>query len=247
MGRPLLLLVPSMTELYWLVRPLLEEWAEVASYDPPGVGTEPAVEGPVLEAIANRGLAELDRREWARCVVVADVQGGVAAVKLARIARQRVAGLALGHATLSHRRYGPRAPVYPQVDAAFRRLMAVDYRGAVRQQVAIWDPRRGGGTEPPPDELVGRIMERLPASTGIALLNALDQEAEAAGDLEPALRRLRLPLLFAKHEGCVSHAEEGFDDAVAAFPEAQTVVCSVRPSVSEEFNGALREFCDRVW
>jgi hypothetical protein len=236
-----------MTELYWLVRPLLEEWAEVASYDPPGVGTEPAAEGPVLEAIANRGLAELDRREWARCVVVADVQGGVAAIALARIARTRVAGLALGHATLSHRRQGPRAPIYSQVDAAFSRMMAVDYRSAVRQQVAIWDSRRGGGAAPPPDEVVDRIMERVPASTAVALLNALDDEAEEAGDLEPAMRRLQLPLLLAKHEGCVSHADEGFDDAVAAFPEAQTVVCSVRPSVSEEFNGALREFCGRVW
>jgi pimeloyl-ACP methyl ester carboxylesterase len=236
-----------MTELYWLVRPLLEEWAEVASYDPPGVGGEPAAEGPVLDAIARRGLAELDRREWTRCVAVADLQGGVAAIALASMARARVAGLALGHATLSYRRQGPGAPIYAKVDAAFSRLMAVDYRSAVRQQVAIWDSRRGGAAAPPPDELVGRIMERVPASTAVALLNALDDEAEAAGDLEPALRGLQLPLLLAKHEGCVSHTDEAFDGAVAAFPEAQTVVCPVRPCVSDEFDAALREFCDRVW
>jgi hypothetical protein len=155
--------------------------------------------------------------------------------------------LALGHATLSYRRHGPRAPLSPGVGAAFRQMFAVDHRSAVRQEVAIWDPRRAGSAEPPPDELVSRVMERLPASTAIAHLEALDQEAEAAGDLEPALRQLSLPLLLAKHEGCVSYTHEGFDDAAAAFPEAQTVVCAIRPTASEEFAGALRKFCARVW
>jgi hypothetical protein len=247
MGRPRLLLVPSQTELFWLIRPLLDEWAEVASYDPPGVGQEPPMEGPILDAIASRGLAELETRNWARCVVVADVTGGVAAMTVARIARGRVAGLALGHATLSYRRHGPRASLNPGVDAAGKQMEKVDYRGGVRQEVGIWDPRRGAASEPPPDGLVDRIVERLPASTAITLSNALDHETEAAGDLEPTLRALGLPLLLAKHQGCVSHTDEGFDDAVAAFPDAQTVVCSVRPSVSKEFVIALRKFCARVW
>ena len=46
MERPRLLLVPMLTEVEWVIRPLLEEWAEVASYDAPGVGDEPAVETP---------------------------------------------------------------------------------------------------------------------------------------------------------------------------------------------------------
>jgi pimeloyl-ACP methyl ester carboxylesterase len=236
-----------MTELYWLIRPLLDEWADVASYDPPGVGDEPSAEGPALDAIASRGLSELENRNWTRCLVVGDVTGGVAAIKLARMAPERVVGLALGHATLSHRRHGARAPLDPEVDAAMDRMMATNYRGAVRQEVAIWDPRRGRRAEPPPDELVDRVVKRLPASTATALSNSLSREAEALGDLEPTLRGLGLPLLLAKHEGCVSHTEEGFDDAVAAFPGAQTVVCSVRPSVSEEFANALRTFCARVW
>jgi hypothetical protein len=33
-------LVPEFTELTWTIRPLLEEWADVLSYDPPGVGNE---------------------------------------------------------------------------------------------------------------------------------------------------------------------------------------------------------------
>jgi hypothetical protein len=247
MGHPRLLLVPSLTELHWLIRPLLDEWADVASYDPPGIGHEPSMEGPVLDAIASRGLAELEARDWARCVVVGDVSGGVAAITLARIASGRVVGIALGHATLSYRRHGPRASLSPEVDAALTRMMAVDYRGAVRQELGIWDPRRGAAAEPPPNGLVDRIVQRLPASTAIALSNALGREAEAAGDLEPTLRALGLPLLLAKHQGCVSHTDEGFDDAVAAFPDAETVVCSVRPSVSKEFATALREFCARVW
>jgi hypothetical protein len=246
MGRPRLLLVPSLTELYWLIRPLLDEWADVASYDPPGVGDEPSMEGPILDAIASRGLAELETRNWARCVVVADVTA-VAAITLARNARGRVAGLAMGHATLSYRRHGPRPSLNPEVETAGKQMMEVDYRGAVRQEVGIWDPRRGPAAEPPPDGLVDRIVQRLPAPTAIALSNALDDEAEAAGDLEPALRALGLPLLLAKHQDCVSHTDQGFDDAVAAFPEAETVVCSVRPSVSKEFATALREFCTRVW
>ena len=36
--RPRLLLVPSFTELEWGIRPELEEWAEVVSFDCPGVG-----------------------------------------------------------------------------------------------------------------------------------------------------------------------------------------------------------------
>lgn len=247
MGRPRLLIVPSQTELHWLIRPLLDEWADVASYDPPGIGDEPPVEGPVLDAIASRGLAKLETRKWKRCVLAADVYGVVAAIKLARIARARVAGLALGHAALSYRRHGPRASLYPGVDAASMRMMAVDYRGSVRQEVAIWDPRRGTASEPPPEELIDRIIQRLPASTAIALSNALKQEAEAEGDLEPTLRKLGIPLLLAKHQGCVSHTDEGFEDAVAAFPDAQTVVCAARPSASSEFATALREFCARVW
>ena len=42
MDRPRVLLVPTLTEVEWKIRPLIEEWAEVASFDAPGVGDEPA-------------------------------------------------------------------------------------------------------------------------------------------------------------------------------------------------------------
>jgi class 3 adenylate cyclase len=72
-----LLLVPSFTELEWGIRPALEEWAEVASFDTPGVGDQPLPPDIAPDpnraseflsrwrnAAAERGLAEVDRHGW---------------------------------------------------------------------------------------------------------------------------------------------------------------------------------------
>jgi hypothetical protein len=64
MSRPRLLLVPFLSELEWTVRPQLEEWADVASYNAPGVGDEPAVERLSWEALADRAMIEVDRQGW---------------------------------------------------------------------------------------------------------------------------------------------------------------------------------------
>jgi hypothetical protein len=133
------------------------------------------------------------------------------------------------------------------VGEALDRIMELDYRASLRQEVAIWDLRRGPGFPPASDELVERIAERLPASTWRALSSALAREADAAGDMEPILREIDVPLLLAEHRGCVSYTEEGFADIAKAFPDAQTVSCSTRPTLSEEFTAALREFSTRVW
>src|SRR5918995_2092020 len=60
-ARPQILLVPSWSEVQWAIKPRLEEWAEVASYDPPGVGSEPPAEGSLPEAVVARGAAEIER------------------------------------------------------------------------------------------------------------------------------------------------------------------------------------------
>jgi hypothetical protein len=52
-----------------------------------------------------------------------------------------------------------------------------------------------------------------------------------------------VPKLFAQHRGCLLFTQEGFEDAVAAFPEAGTVSCAEKPGTSREFATALREFC----
>jgi pimeloyl-ACP methyl ester carboxylesterase len=109
--RPRLLLVPEFTELEWAqIRPQLEEWAEVASFDLPGVGVEPPARELDRETIARRGLEELDRQGWDRCFVASDGWGIASAARLALRRPDAVLGTALGHAKLSHRREGDRAP-----------------------------------------------------------------------------------------------------------------------------------------
>jgi hypothetical protein len=60
--RPKLLLVPEFTELEWTIKPLLEKWAEVISFDLPGVGDEPPAERLDREAVVERALEKLDQR-----------------------------------------------------------------------------------------------------------------------------------------------------------------------------------------
>src|SRR5437773_1831430 len=108
--RPRLLLVPLLTEIEWLIRPELEEWAEVASFDAPGVGDEPPAKTFGRDAIAQRALEEIDRRGWDSCVVVADGSAMATAMHLAGARPKTVQALALGHARLSDEMEGERAP-----------------------------------------------------------------------------------------------------------------------------------------
>lgn len=243
MGRPRILLVPSITELEWLVRPLLEEWADVASYDPPWLGPEPPRDQLLFDIVAERGLEEIDHRDWRSCLVAADEFGIASALRLATARPQVVKGLALGHACLSFRRTGDRPPLNPDVFAAFMQLLRVDYRSFVRQNLQIWDPRRATGSSGfDPDELADRWLERVPQERMQAIVDRFEPELQAVGDLEPALRGLRVPLLFAQHEGCVTFTSEGFNDAVAAFPEARALRVPVGPSMSREFADEMRRF-----
>jgi pimeloyl-ACP methyl ester carboxylesterase len=123
MSRPRLLLVPQLTELEWVIRPLLEEWAEVAAYDAPGVGAEGPTDQYSSTAVAQQGLEELDRRGWDRCVVVADEFGVAAAANLVKAAPDVVQALALGHARLSNGLEGERAPLNREVYAGLAALM----------------------------------------------------------------------------------------------------------------------------
>jgi pimeloyl-ACP methyl ester carboxylesterase len=244
--RPRLLLVPTITELEWLVKPLLEEWADVASYDAPGVGDEPAVDGPLFDTVARRGLEELDRRRWADCVVVADEFGGASAVRLAQRRPAAVRGLALGHACLSFRRSGERAPINAGVFTGFMQLIRVDYRAFIREDLKIWDPRRAGHPGPAFDieELADRWIERVPQELAETIVEQLEAELESIGEVGSALRSLRVPLLLVQHVGCVAFTAEGYEDAVAAFPEASTLRVPTGPNVSPEFAAALRTFCE---
>lgn len=64
------------------------------------------------------------------------------------------------------------------------------------------------------------MLDRVPMDVAQAAFETMMKETE---DIEDALRALNVPLLFAKHEGCLGATDEGLEDAVAAFPEARTV------------------------
>jgi pimeloyl-ACP methyl ester carboxylesterase len=246
MTPPRILLVPSLTELEWSIRPLIEEWAEVASFDAPGVGAEPPEEGHLLDASARRGLVELDRREWDHCVIVGDEYGSGVAARMAAARPDAVQALVLGHACLHFRREGERPSLSPDVADLLLRLADLDFRSFARQMFTGWDPRRGAMGEPARhDAVADRYLERVtPDAARVYLAAIMSEETSTEPALDEKLRELDAPLLFVKHEGCLLFTTEGFEDAVAAVPRAQTAATPVKPSVSHEFAAILREFCE---
>jgi pimeloyl-ACP methyl ester carboxylesterase len=235
--RPRLLLVPLLTELEWdVIRPGLEEWAEVASFDVPGVGDEPAVETLDRETMAQRGLAELDRRGWDRCVVVTDGMGATTGTLLARTRPEAVTALALSHARLSNRMEGERAPVNREVLEALGQLLRQDYPAFIRH--GLTQITHGSIA----DELAARIMERVPLEIGRRVWELAMQQEPIAELLEG----LDIPLLFAQHEGCLIATPEGFEDALAAFPNARRAGYPDAPSVTPAFAEDLRAFCEEL-
>jgi pimeloyl-ACP methyl ester carboxylesterase len=233
--RPSLLLVPGFTEVEWTIRPLLERWATVHSFDPPGVGDEPWPGKLTRKLVVGKGVAALDATGADRVFVVAD---GWAIATAAHIARERpaaVAGMALGHARLSHRRDGERAPVNAGVFAAMSQLIESDAPAFVRYGIA---QVTGGSFD---DAQAERMLERVPTehmAEGWSALTADEPFGEVLAELE-------CPLLLAKHEGCLMSTDEGFADAVSRLPSAQTVAVPDAPASSPEFADALRDFCLR--
>ena len=223
-----------LTEIEWRIKPLLEKWADVASYDAPGVGDEPRPPQYAVDAITGRGLDELDRRGWERCVIVGDEYGGYAAIQLAAADPDRVAGLAVGHACLSFRTQGERAPLNGEVMAALMGLGEIDFRSYAR---ALSQATQDAYD----DQTADRFLERVSQEVMLAYLPSLRSASE--GDMEPLLRGLGRPLLLAEHEGCLGWTAEGFEDAAAAFPEAATASMQVKCSASPDFAEALEEFC----
>jgi pimeloyl-ACP methyl ester carboxylesterase len=226
-----------LTEIEWRISPLLEDWADVATFDAPGAGGEPAPTNVSLRAVSERGLEQIDNRGWRRCVIAGDEYGAYSAIHLAAAHPERVAGLALGHACLSFALDGPRAPMNADVMTAFVNLADVDYRTYVRHLTQLTQDAYD-------DELADEYLERVPQATTLAYLSELAQVSSE--DLEPLLRNLGRPLLLAKHDGCLGWTDEGFEDAVAALPGTMAISMKVKPSASPEFAEALRDFCESL-
>ena len=189
-----------------------------------------------METMCGRGLGEVDKRGWERYLVVGDEHGCFPAIEVAAARPGSVTGLALGHPALSYRRHGERAPIRGEVIEAFNRMANLDYRSYARAMTQLtqdaWD-----------DEIAEEYIRRVPQELTLAYLPVMEQYA-TEGKLEPMIRDLDRPLLFAKHEGCLAWTDEGWEDAVAAFPEATTMSVPEKPSVSADFARALREFCE---
>jgi pimeloyl-ACP methyl ester carboxylesterase len=246
-----LLLIPSFTELEWGIRPLLDEWAEVATYDMPGVGDEPlpadidfdprhasAMLSRWREEGAKRGQAEVERRGWEWFAVITDGYGAPTACRLARQSPESVRGLAIGHASLSHSSEGERAPVQGAVWAALAQLTQQGNEAFVRYGIA--QMTRGGISE----ELAQEMLARFPDMEIVAaVVEALGKEPEPIGE---DLQALGVPLLLAKHEGCLGRTDEGFEDIVAVFPDAQTAICPEACPSSPAFADALGRFCSEL-
>ena len=227
-----------MTEIEWLNRPALEEWAEVASYDAPGVGDEPPVEDFGSAAIGRRGVEEIERRGWDRCFIAADEFGIAAALHLAASAPEVVQGMALGHARLSNAIDGDRAPINREVHSASGSLIRTDQRAFVHQffRMTGGESMVGGYGR----HMITEYLRRVPREL---MLPFWDSRPEEGADFLVKLRALDVPLLLAQHRGCLLFTEDGFDEAVEALPRAQAVRCDDKPSTSEDFAEVLRQFC----
>jgi pimeloyl-ACP methyl ester carboxylesterase len=234
--RPRLLLIPWITQLEWRITPLLEDWADVAAYDCPGVGDEPG-DPSDAGAIIARGVAELDRRGGDRWVIVSDEFANAIAVHIARERPDAVAAMALGHACLSYERGGDDAPVRAELMAGFDKLLDTDYRSWVRAYTQITQ----GAYD---DTTMQGFLERVPPGVcqrHSGVVDALNEDI----DIGAELRRLDVPLLFAQHRECLVFTPAGYDEARAAFPGAETVTTEEKPNCSPAFAHALRSFVEQ--
>ena len=240
MDRPRLLLVTQITELEWRIKPLLEEWADVATYDSPGVGDEPRVDQLDYDGLVAHGVAQLDRRGWDRCVIAGDEFASGLALRIAAERPDRVAGLALGHAALSYRD-NETGPIDSSVMAGFRQLLATDFRSWARAYTQITQ----GAYD---DATMERFIERVPPDVAQQLAQiAFRQMRDEDDSYEPLLRGLGVPLLFAEHRDCIVFRREGFEEAAAAFPDAARLCTPEKPNCSPAFAEALREFCEPLF
>ena len=233
-----MLLVPSISELEWApIRPLLEQWAEVASFDIPGVGAASLPAELELEACIARALGELEARGWSDAVIAGDQFGSGLAVLAASRWSGTVRGLALGHACLHYRRDGER----PTISAAVAdlQLQLTELAPATGRQMLVQGMKFTYG-----DDIAAAVAARLPEGFPAAFARFLLAHEDI--ELEPYLRELDVPLLLTEHSDCALWTREGFEDAAAAFPEAVTTASTDNPSSSREFAEALREFASAL-
>jgi len=241
-ARPRLLLCPQFTEVEWTIAPQLSEWADVATFDAPGVGDEPMPEGDPSaldrEMVVQRALRDVENRGWDSYFVVGDAWGTATAVRVAVARPEPVLGIALGHASLDYQRDGRRPAVNKEVTAAMTQLLRSDYDSFVRYGMTQFT--QGAFDEKTSERIVARFP---PMEVASRVWEANVDQEEPIGEL---LEQLNVPMLLSKHEGCLVFTAEGYEDAIRAFPDARRTSVTRASSASEEFAAALRDFCESV-
>jgi hypothetical protein len=227
-----LLLISGVCELEWQIRGELEDWAEVASLDPPGVGASPGPWSP--QAASARALAVVEERGWSDFALVVDAWGAWYLPGILDHRSEDVTAVALGHAALSAEMGGDRPVRRLAIWDALTELVAQGQEQFASSTIA--QLTRDGISE----KLAKRIMERMPVETFEAMLEG---GRDVDVDLGPPLRELDVPLLLAKHEDCLLYTDEGFADAVEALPGARTCVTEKACPADEGFAAAVRSLC----
>jgi pimeloyl-ACP methyl ester carboxylesterase len=238
--RPRILLCPQFTEVEWGIAPQLSEWAEIATFDAPGVGDEPPPQAGMArigrEAVVARALQEVDRRGWDSYFLVADAWGTATAARTAAARPDRVLGIALGHASVNYAPDGQRPAVNGELVAAMTQLLGSDYDSFVRYGLTQFTQ---GGFD---DETAARMVERFPPMEIASRVWEMNvARPEPIGEI---LGRLDVPMLLARHDGCLVFTPEGYDDLTSALPGAIRVSVRKACSASEEFAAAIRDFCE---
>ena len=182
-----------------------------------------------------RGLHEIDRLGWDRFILVADGMGAHTAVALAANRPNAVQAVALGHARLTNATEGARPAVNEAVIEGFWALLQSDYEGFIRHGLTQVTHGSVG------DALAARMLERIPMEVAQACWEMIKTEDVSIG---PSLAELGVPMLLAQHAGCIISTEEGYEDAVASFPEATAVSVPDAPDVSDEFAAALKTWVE---
>jgi len=226
--RPRLLLVPTLSPAEWPILAELETWADVAVA--PGTWTR---DGLAVE----QALAALEERDWDKVVLAVDEWSVVKAAEVAALRPDILQGLALGHACLELTISGSRPTLNPEVVAGYSQLMRTDFRtwGRALTQTtagAYDDAAIDAFLDATSHDEVLEMFERI---------NALDGRS-----FEPELRAAGVPMLLGHHTECLLWTDEGFRDAVEAFPDARRVRTREKCSTSPDFARALREFCESL-
>jgi pimeloyl-ACP methyl ester carboxylesterase len=238
--RPRILLCPQFTEVEWGIAPQLSEWAEVATFDAPGIGDEKPPEGGLGEidrgAVVDRALQEVDRRGWDSYFVSGDAWGTATAVRTAVARPGPVLGIALGHASVDYSPEGERPAVNGELVAAMTQLLRSDYDSFVRYGLTQFTQ---GGFD---DATAGRMVDRFPP---MAIASRVwEMNVGRPEPIAELLGQLDKPLLLAKHDGCLVFTPEGYEDLASAFPDARAVSVQKACSASDQFAAALRDFCE---